>query len=67
MTQMPEDRPQTATEQPRRNVGGRPKLSISHAEVIDALAQGLTPTETANKLGISRGTIYNIRDGKRVE
>ncbi|MSQ26294.1 MAG: helix-turn-helix domain-containing protein [Dehalococcoidia bacterium] len=46
---------------PRPHVG-HPRLLVPVQNVLDALARGLTVAEAASHLGISRASVYRLRD-----
>jgi DNA invertase Pin-like site-specific DNA recombinase len=43
--------------------GGRPASDIAPNEVYDALREGQTVTEGAKKFGISRASVYKLKEG----
>ena len=45
----------------RRPVG-RPRLQVPVKNILDALASGESVTTVARRFGISRGSVYRIRD-----
>jgi DNA invertase Pin-like site-specific DNA recombinase len=40
---------------------GRPPLTVPVLKVINALSKGLTVAETAKKFGISRASVYRMK------
>jgi len=48
---------------PRRPVG-RPRLHVGVQNVLNALSGGASVSSVAQKLGISRASVYRIRDQK---
>jgi DNA invertase Pin-like site-specific DNA recombinase len=47
---------------PRRPVG-RPRLQVPVQNIVDAVSAGETVTSVARRFGISRATVYRIKDG----
>jgi hypothetical protein len=46
---------------PRRPVG-RPRLQVPVKNVLHALSEGISVTAVAQEFGISRASVYRIRD-----
>ena len=49
---------ETGVSKPKKGTGGRPKLDIAVAEVLDNISNGKTVSQTARAMGISRQAVY---------
>ena len=54
----PEKPAETGVSKPKKGTGGRPKLDIAVAEVLDNISNGKTVAQTARAMGISRQAVY---------
>ena len=59
---MTKSRCPTCGRRPPARREGRPRLRVAPQTVLDALAGGLTVTEAARELGISRASVCRLRD-----